>query len=450
MARSGESSLLRSGVEMFAANFTAFLGGALFWLVMARVVGLHGLGVGSSVVSAAGIVAAVLGGGFGLAFARHVAEYPGDASCAAAAGLLLGVLAAVLASVLGLFLGGTGDAAWALVLGFIGVASAVSIQVLVGLGGFSQILRAQAVGNLAKLVAGTFLGLMGFGAAAVLAGYLVHPLLLLSVAALYAGLRCSLGRAAGLVRSLLALGLSNSLFTAGNQLVQSLTVYLYAVSTRDTVATGILYLALMVAIVVAMPMGSLAAAALHHGVREGREVAVSAAPPGLMLAAVAAAAAAGGVRAVALLLGVPLDAPLDAVRVIIVVGPLLGLLASVLSELNRREDAAWVARVSGTRLVAAAVLLPLLSRLYGLWGAAAALLAATLAAVAVASLVERRVARLAAATLASTLPGLVVPASNWLLGAALATVASVVIAHYTLYPLPSVVRLLASTVKPRA
>ena len=78
------------------------------------------------------------------------------------------------------------------------------------------------------------------------------------------------------------------------------------------------------------------------------------------------------------------------------------------------------------------------------------MLAATLAAVAVASLVERRVARLAAATLASSLPGLVVPASNWLLGAALATVASVVIAHYTLYPLPSVVRLLASTVKPRA
>jgi O-antigen/teichoic acid export membrane protein len=446
--RSGSGSVARSSLLMFTANFAAFAGGALYWFILARVVGLHGLGVGSGVVSAAGVVASVLGAGFGLAFARWVAENPGDAPCCAVAGLVVAAAAGLLAGLLGLGLGGVFSASWALALGTVMVASGVAVQILVGLGGFRRLAVAQALGGVAKLSLGLALGLAGYGAVAVLAGYLAHPLVLLAAGLLYAGLSCSPRRAAGLIVGLAGLAGSNMLFAAGNQLVQSLGVYIYAVASGDTESTGVLYIGVMLAVVAAMPVGSLASAALHHGVREGREMAISLAPLGLLASTLTASGMAGAAGLLPALLGARLPAAaLTAVRLLVVGGPLLGLLNAALSELNRRSDAKALARVSGARLAAAAILFPVLSRAWGLLGAAAAFLASQLAGAAAAALEDRRLGLLAAFSLLAASPGLLAPLGHWLLGAAAASLASAALGHLLLYPVPEAVRVVAAAIR---
>lgn len=449
----GSTGVVKSSVLMLIANIVAFAGGAVYWFLLARVVGLKALGLGTGIVSAVGIASTLLGGGFGLALARLVAERGKEAPCAALASLALSAAAATLSSLLSAMLGEPGAAWWGFSLGFIATLSALSVQLLVGLGRFGLLAVAHAAGNAAKVAVGLALGLAGYGVAAVLSGYLLHQLAVALAAFAAAGTACGLGSAYSLLRRVAALGASNTVYVAGNQLVQSLGVYVYAVVTGDHASTGLLYIGAMLAVVAAMPAGSLAAAALHHSVREGRELAISSAPLGLLASSAAAAALAALTPLALALIGAGTGGgSVTAIRVLAVSGPLLGLLNIVVSELNRRSDSRGIGLVAASRLLLLLVLFPPLAARFGLLGAAVAFLASSAAAVLAAGTVDRRVPALAARALAASLPGLLSP--NGVLAAVLSApvvvAASMLLGHLLLYPVPDGLRLVvASVLRPR-
>jgi len=427
----------RGGVLLTVAGLSTAVAGALFWFLLARLTGLGSVGAASSIVSAAMMPATVLGAGFGMAAARHVAARGPGAACGLLVfSLLLAGLAAVFSAGLAFFLDvGGGEEVAAGVLGFLMTAGGVGLQVLLGMEMFGAILAANLAGNVAKLVVGVAAALAGLGGLAVVLGFAAFPAVSLAVSSIVVAARGGVrgcGGFLGEARGLLGLGVSNTLYASSAQLPVSLGIYLYAVLGGEPIDTGALYLAMMAAQVVAMPASSLAAATLPSSVQEGRAMAPATLRLGLAAAMPLAAALAASPQFFYSLLGRGLLGRDSAavLQLLVYTAPLLASLGTMLVEFNRRAAARPIALVSAIRLVLTAALLPPLAAVGGALGAAAAFAAATVAALVAASLsvpsVLLDVLRAEAALL---------PPSMLLHGSMLAAVvSSMLLAHALLYP----------------
>ena len=445
LALNVDHDAIRGGLLLTIANFSTAVAGALFWFLLARLTGIGSIGAASSIVSAAMIPAAVLGAGYGLAAARHVAARGPNQACGLLAfSLLLAAAAAASSAALAVFLeaGGYEEAAAAL-LGFLTTASGVGMQLLLGMKMFRVILAASIAANTAKLLVGVAAALAGFGEAAVLMGFAAFPAVGLAASTITIAARSGLGGCSisslGEVRRLLGLGASNTLYASSSQLPVALGIYLYAALGGEPIDTGALYLAMMAAQVIAMPASSLAAATLPSSIQHGRAMALDTLRVGLAVAVPVAA-----VLAVSPQLFYSVFAPglisrdnLLVLQLLAYTAPLLASLNTALIEFNRRATARTIAIVSAARLALTATLLPPLAATHGAPGAAAAFTAATAASLALAAALTPTVLLDALRAEAALLPSQLLQGSSH---AAIA--ASILLSHTLLYPYTKLATLL--------
>ncbi len=387
------SGLSRESVKAFVGgswivlgNLSVSLTGLLFWLILPRLIGLRSLGEASEIISASMLATTLVSAGLPLAVIREVAELRENGYVASAlAGLGLALLGGGIATGLAFLLGYSGYLFFSFFLTFLTIASIPLVQGLVGLERYTAYFRALLTGSLAKLFLGVFLGLLGYGLAAALTGYIAHPFVLLvfSLMILFRlRNRYSLRAALRYLRRVLGLAASNYPQAASLQLMSVLSIYLFALIVGKPVNTGALYISLMAVLSLSMIPNTLMTAALPISVESGEETVINdqlriglglstplvaffvAAPRfTLRLVKPELAGIAGSAFLIMLLSVVPLVAVQAAVNI-----------------LNKRRDKKRLIIIGSARLVVLIAAILLLARPLGLDGAALSFLFANLAA----------------------------------------------------------------------
>lgn len=389
----GVSELSRESVRAFVGgswivlgNLSVSLTGLLFWLIMPRLIGLRNLGEASEIISAAMLATTLVSAGLPLAVIREVAELREDGYMAAAiAGSGLAVLGGGLATGLASLLGYQGYSLFSFLLAFLSVSSMPLIQGLVGLERYNAYFRALLTGSLAKLFLGALLAVLGYGLAAALAGYIVHPLVLLVFAAavlLRLGRKASLARSVRYVKRVLGLTASNYPQAVSLQLMSVLSIYLFALIVGKPVNTGALYISLMAVLALSMIPNALMTAALPISVESGKEAVIGdQLRIGLGLSTPIVAFFVAAPR-FTLRLVKPELADLAGTAFLVMllsVVPLVAVQAAV-NILNKRRDERGLVVIGAIRLAVLVSAIIVLARPLGLNGAALAFLLANLAA----------------------------------------------------------------------
>jgi len=165
------------GAWIFLGSLSISLGGFVFWLVIARLVGAEALGVASAVVSCSGIAVTFVSAGLGIAVMREVAVKGLNALAASMPlALVMGVGAAFLAAFLARGLGYLNLAGIAFLLALANTISTPLLSGLLGLERFRGYFAASFTGSLAKVLFGIALAVLGFKVLAPLLGYLAYPI----------------------------------------------------------------------------------------------------------------------------------------------------------------------------------------------------------------------------------------------------------------------------------
>ncbi len=388
---------IMGGVLLSAASLFGMSIGLLYWFLLARITGIKSIGAASAIVSSALIPASIIGAGFGLAVAREVAKNPSILRHLIRFSVLLGFLSSLIALLLAYILyKNTVYALLASIMGFFIVTSEAGLKTLIGLEEFKYILAYIVAANLAKVLAGTYLALIGLDEVAVVTGYMLLPLLTsaLSIARL---VRTDYWKSPSSIdskRRLLSLGLSNTLFTSSNQLPISLGVYLFAAIGGDKVATGTLYLGIMASMALATLPISMSMASLPESMKREKALAWITLLPGLSVVM--------PILAVLVLYPEPLfglisreflqPQYLDILLVLLLASPFFAVLNVGLVEFNRRASTRAIAVIAASRLSTLLVLLPLLTLYADGIGAAVAYFASIVVAVLVLIVVEKNIA----------------------------------------------------------
>ncbi|NPA04647.1 MAG: hypothetical protein GXO09_00950 [Crenarchaeota archaeon] len=396
---------VRGGAWMTGVSLTVALVGFIYWLVMARMAGLHALGVAASVISGAGVASSLAGAGLGLAIIASVAAGSVGFWGFMVYSLLVSLVGGFAALVLAAPLGGYGSIAFA--LAFLGLLSACLLNVFVASKRFRGYFAIGLVSAFSRLAVGVALVVLGMGVVGILAGYLAPSVVTLAAAA---PLVVVLWREEGLgsrgfegVGRLASLHAANYPYGFSQQLALMLTVYAYAVSGGIASSVGSLYLLLMIELVlVSLPFSTAVAlipvsmgASFEEAYREAYRVTAAAsllaaslllAAPSRILSLISSRLASSSTLLPALLLSMT---------------PVMHVQLAV-TWLNRRGDRRGVALVGASRLAALVLLLALLLHT-GVRGVLAAWILANLLAAVVGAALTSTMRLLASLTALNTL-----------------------------------------------
>ena len=388
------------GAWIFLGNLSISLGGFVFWFVIARLVGAEALGVASAVVSCSGIAITLISAGLNIAVMREVAVRGLNALVASAVlALIMGIGAAFLAALLAHGLGYLDLIGIASLLALANIISTPLLSGLLGLERFRGYFAASFAGSLAKVLFGIALAVLGFKVLAPLLGYLAHPI----VAAMAAvALITRVPRAddirldPGGLKSLVSLTYSNYPYMFSNQLLSMLSVYVFAFLVGEALSTGTLYIALMITLAISAIPGSILNAALPVGARRNADPFSEGFRIGLGLATPIIAVALAAPTLILEAINPELVGGANALRILLLsIAPLTALTA-VIIKLNKDGEKGKLTALGLARLVLLIALLPILTRIIGVDGAAVAFLLASALLTPFAFKIEPRISRPAA------------------------------------------------------
>ena len=368
------------GTWIFLGNIVVLLSGFIFWLVIARLAGVESVGIASAIVSSAIIAVTIVSAGMNLAVTREVAA---KGLRAFIASLLLASMAGVIAAILSIpLVYGLGYQDLALLASLTAVAYMLSIPVLsslLGMERFRDYFIATLAGSIMKLVTGVVLALLGFKALAPLLGYLAYPLVTVLVAllALASSLVVQWARPTiGDLKSVAVLTLSNYPFMFSSQLITMLNVYVFAYLVREAILTGVLYIAMMIALAITAIPGSLLNAALPIGTRRNTDPFVESLRIGLALATPVIAVAIAAPTLILQTLNPELAQGANTLRILLLSITPLVTLNAVIVKLNKEKETRKLTMIGVSRLALLVLLIPPLTMLFGVEGAAASFLIA--------------------------------------------------------------------------
>lgn len=271
MASEGLERSVAGGSWLFLSNIINSLFGLAFWLVIVRLVGADAVGIAGAVVSAGGVASILASAGLGVAIAREVAAHGGEAlGLSLLVGLMLGGIGLILGLLLGDGLEFGVSSLWSGAFAFLAVLSQALLGVLMGLERFRALFLIGFIGNLARLLLGIGLAVIGLGVLAPIFGYLALPLVgailgLVAVTNSLNRLKADWVR----VGSFLSLVASNYPFVLGGQILYMLGVYAFALVSGEALATGVLYISMTITMALAAVPGSLLSASLPIATRRG-------------------------------------------------------------------------------------------------------------------------------------------------------------------------------------
>ena len=388
------------GTWIFLGSLSISLGGFVFWLVIARLVGAEALGVASAVVSCSGIAVTFVSAGLGIAVMREVAVKGLNALAASMPlALVMGVGAAFLAAFLAHGLGYLDLAGIAFLLALANTISTPLLSGLLGLEKFRGYFAASFTGSLAKVLFGIALAVLGFKVLAPLLGYLAHPIVAATAAV---ALITRVPRTdkikldPGGLKSLVFLTYSNYPYMFSNQLLSMLSVYVFAFLVGEALSTGTLYIALMIILAISAIPGSILNAALPVGARRNVDPFSEGFRIGLGLATPIIAVSLAAPTLILEAINLELVGGANALRILLLsIAPLTALTA-VIIKLNKDAEKGKLTTLGLTRLIVLVALLPILTRIIGVEGAAAAFLLASTLLIPFALKIEPRISRPAA------------------------------------------------------
>ena len=273
MASEGLERSVAGGSWLFLSNIINSLFGLAFWLVIVRLVGADAVGIAGAVVSAGGGASILASAGLGVAIAREVAAHSGEA---VGLSLMVGLMLGGIGLLLGLLLGGGLEfgvsSLWSGAFALLSVLSQTLLGVLMGLERFRALFLIGFIGNLARLLLGIGLAVMGLGVLAPIFGYLTLPLVgaILGLAIVSGSLK-TLKINQGKIGSFLSLVASNYPFVLGGQILYMLGVYAFALVSGEALATGVLYISMTITMALAAVPGSLLSASLPIATRRDED-----------------------------------------------------------------------------------------------------------------------------------------------------------------------------------
>ena len=388
------------GAWIFLGSLSISLGGFVFWLVIARLVGAKDLGVASAVVSCSSIAVTFISAGLNIAVMREVAVRGLNALVTSTVlALIMGIGAAFLAALLADGLGYLDLIGIAFFLALANTISTPLLSGLLGLERFREYFAASFTGSLAKVLFGIALAVLGFKVLAPLLGYLAYPI----VAAMAAiALITRVPRAdkikldPGELKSLVSLTYSNYPYMFSNQLLSMLSVYVFAFLVGEALSTGTLYIALMIALAISAIPSSILNAALPVGARRNADPFSEGFRIGLGLATPMIAIALAAPTLILEAINPELVRGADSLRILLLsIAPLTALTA-VIIKLNKDGEKGKLSALGLARLVVLAALLPILTKIIGVDGAAVAFLLASALLIPFALKIEPRIFRPAA------------------------------------------------------
>lgn len=366
------------GTWILLGSISVSLSGFVFWLVITWLVGVESVGVASATVSSSTIAVTLVGAGLNIAVMREVA----------ARGLRAFIAALVLSSIVGLVAGilavpliqalGYGDLA--LIASLLAIATAISVAVLSSLIGFERFkdyFQATLIGSVSKLVVGIVFAILGFKFLAPLIGYLAYPVTASLVASAFLASTINLKdvRLGGKdLKNMAMLALSNYPYMFSNQLLTMLGVYVFAYLVREAIPTGILYIALMIMLSIAMVPGSILSAALPIGTRRNTNPFAESFRIGLALATPIIVAVATASTLILKAVNPELVQGADTLRILLLSIAPLTALTTAITKLNKEGQTKSIAVIGVARLVLLIALLPPLTGMLGIQGAALAFL----------------------------------------------------------------------------
>ncbi len=264
------------GTWILSSSVVSILTGLIFWFVLTRIVGVSSVGKASAIVSSAGIATTLLSAGLSLAIIRVVASRGRFGVLASVmVSLMLGIMASSLSFLLSRKLG-FGFSYYAGIMAFLSVASLAITQSMIGLEMFKDYFKTVFVSNLAKIIIGFSLAVLGLGSLAVILGYLSFPFvaLIIGLTILLVTSRnrkrikmSVIDNVLSDVKEVLKLMIANYPQGLSSQLLTALGVYIFALITKRSVDTGILYVSLMAVLAMAAVPGSVLTALLPSGSR---------------------------------------------------------------------------------------------------------------------------------------------------------------------------------------
>ena len=426
------------GAWIFLGSLSISLGGFVFWLVIAKLVGAEALGVASAVVSCSGIAVTFASAGLGIAVMREVAIRELNALAASMLlALVMGVGAAFLAAFLAHGLGYLDLVGIAFLLALASTISTPLLSGLLGLERFRGYFAASFTGSLAKLLLGIAFAVLGFNVLAPLLGYLAYPV----VAAIVAVILITRGPRADDVRldpsglkSLVSLTYSNYPYMFSNQLLSMLSVYVFAFLVGEALSTGTLYIALMITLAISAIPRSILNAALPIGARRNADPFSEGFRIGLGLATPIIAVALAAPILILEAVSPELVGGANALRILLLSLAPLTALTAVIIKLNKDAEKGKLTTLGLTRLIVLVALLPILTRIIGVDGAAVAFLLASALLTPFAFKIEPRISRPAAILWCIHLSVAIFAALapvNEFVSAVIALAASVVLMHVT-------------------
>lgn len=259
------AEVVRGSFWLVLGNLIVSLGGLVFWLFSGRVAGAEAIGYATGAFSLAMMLSSLGNLGLNYAVLREVPE-KGARAYTSALTLAL-ILGAVIASLSILFTGMYGGIASYIPLIYLLTISIlitlVSTHTLIAALRAKHVFTVNTISTTVKILVGLSLALIGMGGYGLLLGILSAQIVALAASTILA--LAAVGFARPRMEDLvdtLKIGASNYPQILSNQLVVSAGVVLIALLTGSPRDTGVFYVALMIALGIAVIPGSMASISL--------------------------------------------------------------------------------------------------------------------------------------------------------------------------------------------
>ena len=372
---------IAGGTWIFLGSLAVSLTGLVFWIVIARLVGVESLGVASAIVSSSSIAVTLTSAGLNIAVMREVAARGVKAFTASMMlASIMGITAALIAAILTY---GVGYQELIPISSLLALTALISIPLLFTLVGFEKFRNYFTVvltGSLAKMFVGIILAILGLKILAPLIGYLAYPITssIIALAILTSIIRRSdnVGIDRDELRSVALLTFSNYPYVFSTQLLTMLSVYVFAYLVGRAVPTGTLYITLMITLAIAAIPTSLLSAALPISTKRDVDPFAESFRIGLGLATPVIAIVLAAPTTILQIINPELTHGVDTLRILLLSITPLTALTAVIIKLNKEGRKSTLALIGVARLSVLLALLPALTSMAGLNGAAVAFLLA--------------------------------------------------------------------------
>ncbi|RLF19922.1 MAG: hypothetical protein DRZ82_03940 [Thermoprotei archaeon] len=385
------------GTWIFLGSLSNSIAGLIFWLVITWLAGVRSIGIASSIVSASSIAVTFITAGMNIAVVREVAARGREMIIASLLlAFIMGSIAAIIAAPLAKALGYSRLTVIASLLAILSVMSMTSQSSLIGLEMFKESFISTLVGSLSKLGVGVLLAVIGFKEIAPLIGYIVAPLTIMCTALMFIRLPMNVREERYMVdgiKKIALMAVSNYPYVFSNQLLTMLNVYIFAYLVREEIATGTLYMTLMIALAMASIPSSILSAALPIGTRRGTNPFSEGFRIGLALTTPIIAVAIPLADKLLRTINPDLVSGTLALRILMLsIAPLI-LMTTIIMRLNKEGAVREIALIGIMRLTLLIILLPILTKSMGVNGAAIAFLITNIALIPAALIYERTLLR---------------------------------------------------------